>query len=68
MIKRDLQIMQVPNGDEICYIQLMKLIDKVTSTKVNPQIEKYLPFFLITMPDNFGMFLYCCIWGGIFFG
>ena len=43
MIKRDLQIMQVPNGDEICHIQLMKLIDKVTSTKVNPQIEKYLP-------------------------
>jgi len=43
MIKRNLQLMQVPNGDEICHIQLMKLIDKVTSTKVNPQIEKYLP-------------------------
>jgi ATP-dependent RNA helicase DeaD len=35
--------MKVPNGDEICQIQLMKLIDKVVSTEVNHQIDKYLP-------------------------
>ena len=43
MIKRDLTLMQVPNGDEICQIQLMKLIDKVVTTEVNHQIDKYLP-------------------------
>ncbi|MBT3612135.1 MAG: DEAD/DEAH box helicase [Flavobacteriales bacterium] len=43
MIKRDLTLMKVPNGDEICQIQLMKLIDKVVSTEVNHQIDKYLP-------------------------
>jgi ATP-dependent RNA helicase DeaD len=35
--------MKVPNGDEICQIQLMKLIDKVVATDVNHQIDKYLP-------------------------
>tara|TARA_B100001758_G_scaffold62460_1_gene51979 strand:+ start:7423 stop:9231 length:1809 start_codon:yes stop_codon:yes gene_type:complete len=43
MIKRKLTLKKVPNGDEICQIQLMKLIDKVVETKVNYQIEKYLP-------------------------
>ncbi|MAW21194.1 MAG: DEAD/DEAH box helicase [Flavobacteriales bacterium] len=43
MIKRKLTLKKVPNGDEICQIQLMKLIDKVVDTKVNHQIEKYLP-------------------------
>jgi len=43
MIKRDLKLMKVPNGDEICQIQLMKLIDKVVATDVNHQIDKYLP-------------------------
>jgi len=43
MIKRDLRLMQVPNGDEICQIQLMKLVDKVVTTDVNHQIDKYLP-------------------------
>lgn len=43
MIKRDLTLMKVPNGDEICQIQLMKLIDKVVATDVNHQIDKYLP-------------------------
>ena len=43
MIKRDLIIKKVPNGDEICQIQLMKLVDKVVDTNINQQIEKYLP-------------------------
>ena len=43
MIKRELTLMKVPNGDEICQIQLMKLIDKVVSTDVNHQIDKYIP-------------------------
>mgnify|MGYP006078022613 CR=1 FL=1 len=43
MIKRDLKLMKVPNGDEICQIQMMKLIDKVVATDVNHQIDKYLP-------------------------
>jgi len=43
MIKRDLKLMKVPNGDEICQIQLMKLIDKVVTTEVNHQIDNYLP-------------------------
>ncbi len=43
MIKRDLVPKKVPNGDEICQIQLMKLVDKVVDTNINQQIEKYLP-------------------------
>ena len=43
MIKRDLILKKLPNGDEICQIQLMKLIDKVVATNVNHQIDKYLP-------------------------
>ena len=43
MIKRDLILKKLPNGDEICQIQLMKLIDKVVATEVNHQIDKYLP-------------------------
>ncbi len=43
MIKRDLKLMKVPNGDEICQIQLMRLIDKVVTTDVNHQIDNYLP-------------------------
>ena len=43
MIKRNLTLQKVPNGDEICQIQLMKLVDKVVSTEINKQIEKYLP-------------------------
>ena len=43
MIKRDLMLMKVPNGDEICQIQLMRLVDKVVATEINHQIENYLP-------------------------
>lgn len=43
MIKRDLVLQKVPNGDEICQIQLMKLVDKVVATEINHQIGNYLP-------------------------
>ena len=43
MIKRDLILKKVPNGDEICQIQLMRLVDKVVATEINHQIERYLP-------------------------
>ena len=43
MIKRNLTLMKVPNGEEICQIQLMKLVDKVVATEVNHQIDNYLP-------------------------
>jgi len=43
MLKKDLNQKQVPNGEEICAIQLLALIDKVVKTDVNKQIEKYIP-------------------------
>ncbi|KRO62236.1 MAG: hypothetical protein ABR80_05515 [Cryomorphaceae bacterium BACL11 MAG-121015-bin20] len=43
MIKRDLILKKVPNGDEICQIQLMRLVDKVVATEINHQIDSYLP-------------------------
>ena len=43
MIKRKLILKKVPNGDEICQIQLMKLVERVVDTEINHQIEKYLP-------------------------
>lgn len=43
MLKKDLTQKQVPNGEEICAIQLLALIDKVVKTDVNTQIEKYIP-------------------------
>ena len=42
MIKRDLLLKKVPNGQEICQIQLMRLIDKVVSTDINSQIDNYI--------------------------
>ena len=43
MIKRKLTMCKVPDGDEICKIQLMNLVDKVINNDINNQIEKYLP-------------------------
>ena len=43
MLKRELILKKVPGGDEICAIQLIKLIDKIVKTDVSPQIEKHLP-------------------------
>ena len=43
MIKRDLIHKRVPTGEEICQTQLLKLIDKVVDTKINNNINTYLP-------------------------
>ena len=43
MLKKELFQKQVPNGEEICAIQMLSLIDKVVKTDVNKQIEKYIP-------------------------
>ena len=43
MLKKELILKKVPSGEEICEIQLLKLVDKVVNTKVGPQIEKYIP-------------------------
>jgi ATP-dependent RNA helicase DeaD len=43
MLKRELILKQVPNGEEICEIQLLQLVDKVVKTEISSQINKYLP-------------------------
>ena len=43
MLKKELILKKVPSGEEICEIQLLKLVDKVVNTQVGPQIEKYIP-------------------------
>ena len=43
MLKRKLIFQKVPGGDEICAIQLLRLIDKIVKTDVSSQIEKHLP-------------------------
>ena len=43
MLKRELILQKVPGGDEICSIQLLRLIDKIVKTDVSSQIEKHLP-------------------------
>ena len=43
MLKKKLILKQVPDGEQICEIQLHNLVDKIVNTKVSPQIEKYLP-------------------------
>ena len=43
MLKKEIHQKKVPNGEEICAIQMLSLIDKVVKTDVNKQIEKYIP-------------------------
>ena len=43
MIKRKLIQKNIPSGEEICHIQLMKLIDNLVKTNINPDIDQYLP-------------------------
>ena len=43
MIKRKLIQKNIPSGEEICHIQLMKLIDNLVKTNINPDIDHYLP-------------------------
>jgi ATP-dependent RNA helicase DeaD len=43
MVKKELILKKVPDGEEICAIQLLSLIDKIVKTDVSHQIEQYLP-------------------------
>ncbi len=43
MIKKKITAKKVPNGNEICQIQLMNLVENVVNSQVNIQIEDYLP-------------------------
>ena len=42
MINKELILKQVPSGNEICQAQLMKLIEKVVNTEINPEITDYI--------------------------
>ena len=43
MLKKELILKKIPNGEEICAIQLLSFIDKIVKTDISHQIEKYLP-------------------------
>ncbi|MBR9915548.1 MAG: DEAD/DEAH box helicase [Algicola sp.] len=42
IIKKEFEKKEIPNGMEICEVQLMSLANKVHHTKVNHEIDKYL--------------------------
>ena len=42
MINKELILKKVPAGKEICQSQLMKLIEKVVNTEINPEIADYI--------------------------
>ena len=43
IIKQDFISKKIPSGIEICEIQLYHLASKIKQTKVNPEIDNYLP-------------------------
>ena len=43
MLKKEIIYKLVPSGEQICEIQLLNLVDKVVNTKIESQIDKYLP-------------------------
>ncbi|GAL63125.1 DEAD-box ATP-dependent RNA helicase CshA [Algibacter lectus] len=42
IIKREFEKKEVPDGMEICEVQLMSLANKIHNTEVNHEIDKYL--------------------------
>ncbi|MHA7943799.1 DEAD/DEAH box helicase [Formosa sp. 3Alg 14/1] len=42
IIKKDFIKKEIPNGMEICEVQLMSLANKIHSTEINPEIDKHL--------------------------
>lgn len=42
IIKRQFDKKDIPDGMEICEVQLMSLANKIHNTEINPEIEKYL--------------------------
>ena len=43
MLKKELIFKKIPNGEEICAVQLLSLVDKIVKTDISHQIEQYLP-------------------------
>ena len=43
MLKKELIFKKIPNGEEICAVQLLSLVDKIVKTDISNQIEQYLP-------------------------
>ena len=43
LLKKKLTLKQVPSGKDICEQQLLDLVEKVVNTKINNQIEDFLP-------------------------
>jgi len=42
IIKKDFVKKEIPDGMEICEVQLMSLANKINETEINPEIDKYL--------------------------
>ncbi len=43
MLKKELILKKIPDGEEICAVQLLSFIDKIIKTDVSHQVEQYLP-------------------------
>jgi len=43
MINQKFEQKQLPDGEDICRVQLFHLADKIKETTIEPEIEKYLP-------------------------
>src|SRR5690554_3943254 len=43
IINQKFELKQIPNGMQICEVQLMSLANKIHNTEINPEINKYLP-------------------------
>src|SRR5690554_114935 len=42
IINQKFELKQIPNGMQICEVQLMSLANKIHNTEINPEINKYL--------------------------
>ncbi len=42
IIKKEFEKKEIPDGMEICEVQLMSLANKIHNTEINPEINKYL--------------------------
>ncbi len=43
IIGKKFEAKQIPNGMEICEVQLFHLVNKIKQTEINPEIESYIP-------------------------
>ena len=51
IIKRDFVKKEIPNGDNICEIQLFHLANKIKNTEINADIDEHLPKLSELMED-----------------